>query len=149
MNFEDDPSIRFRLNVTNQTIDEALERPITGYGVGQVIKIEHGNEFMSPLYIDNSFVTVLYKSGIVGFSLLILLYGYYLVRIIALMIKLKKKKEVDVWAITQLAIFPALIVWGVSTVMLTNYRVIIIIATMMATVAILNNIHDRDKAKLG
>ena len=100
--------------------------------MGRQLLLEHGGEFFDTQYIDNSFLTLFYKSGLVALALLLAIYGYYFYRVVKLKIKnLAAHREND-FVVSELVAFAAIVLFAMSTVMLINYRAIIILASMLA-----------------
>lgn len=117
-----------------------LEKPILGWGIGNTaaIPILRGGSF-NALRVDNSYITLLWKGGIVALAAFLLWYGLFLrkgwqhVR--------HPDPEARVVSIVIFATLAGVLVASLASSMITHYRFSTIWATMMAILANMDEIY--------
>ena len=125
-----DSSYRFRVNVSAQAYEEIKESPVFGMGLGVPIRVEHANAFSEIPYIDNSWITLVYKTGIVGGVIFLAIWIAFIAEL-SLAYKKSKDEKVRNFLIPIIVSIPGILLFSLSTVMLINYQATLILGSIM------------------
>ena len=137
--FEDiwyDASYRFRVNVSAQALEEIKESPVFGMGLGVPIRVEHAKAFSEIPYIDNSWITLVYKTGLIGGGLFLAIWIAFIVEL-AKAYRLIKNENSRSFLVPVIVVLPGIILFSLSTVMLINYQATLILGSLMGIVGAL------------
>jgi O-antigen ligase len=116
------PSLIVRLVSFAYVWEEKIKaRPITGWGLGDVaqIPILRLDGMRETLRVDNSYLTLLWKSGAVGLALFLLLYGITFVR--ALRLANHPNAEARVLAIGVASALIGILLLATASTLITHY----------------------------
>ncbi|MGB9721759.1 MAG: hypothetical protein ACPL28_09810 [bacterium] len=129
-----DESARVRINELKDTVDEIKEEIILGKGLGDVriTRWRHTRQ----LTVDNSYVFLFWKMGIIGLCSFLLIYYILFKRLIALL-KIPLNYDEKVIVVSTLWNFVGMLIIGLSNASVAHYRFISVWAIMMALIELI------------
>ncbi len=126
-----DESAQIRINELKETLEENKEEILFGKGLGDVRMTRWRDTYQ--LTVDNSFIFLLWKMGIIGLFSFMLIYFLLFKRMLRLL-KMPLKSNEKIVIMTILWNFVGMLIVAISNASLAHYRFIFVWATMIAIV---------------